>query len=106
MKAKLSKLASFKLEKLLQYLKEEWSESAKIKFLKKLNDKIEAIQSNPALFSQSQSKPALRKCVVTKQTSILYTVQKDHIFVVTVFDNRQDQKKIKEEIKKHFPDFI
>lgn len=57
---------------------------------------------NPRSFPESELQPGLRRCVVTKQTSILYESQPKTIFVLTIIGTRQDQEKIKEEIKKHF----
>lgn len=102
MKVRFSRLATYKLEKLSEYLTEEWSEQSNLKFLKRLDSKIQTIQMNPEIFPQSEHEPGLRKCVVTKQTSLLYEIQTKSIFVLTIIDTRQDQKKIKEEIRKHF----
>lgn len=102
MKVRFSRLAVYKLERLSEYLIEEWSEQSNYKFLKRLDSKIKVVQKNPELFPQSQLEPELRKCVVTKQTSLLYEIQTDSIFILTLIDTRQDQKRMKEEIKKHF----
>jgi plasmid stabilization system protein ParE len=103
MKVLFSRLAIFKLEKLSQYLSSEWSEQSKITFLKKLDSKINIIQQHPEIFPQSEFKPGLRKCMVTKQTSLLYEVGEDSIFILTIIDTRQNQEKIKQEIQKNFP---
>lgn len=102
MKVRFSRLAVYKLEKLSEYLIEEWSEQSNLKFLKLLDSKIRVLEKKPELFPQSELEPGLRRCVITKQTSLLYEVQADSIFILTLIDTRQDQKKLKEEIKKHF----
>ncbi len=102
MKVRFSKLASYKLERLSEYLIEEWSEKSNLKFLEQLDSKIQAIRLNPRSFPESELQPGLRRCVVTKQTSIIYEIQSKSIFVITIIDTRQNQGKIKEEIKKHF----
>jgi len=101
-KVKLTSLASFKLTELLDYLEEEWSLSTKNKFLKKLESKVGVIKSNPDSFIISDVKKGLRRCVVTKQTTLLYKYDSETIYIITVFDNRQDLKSIEEEINKHF----
>ena|SRR5680860_25070 len=103
MKVKFSKLAVLKLENLTAYLSEKWSESSKDRFLLRLNAKIESIQFNPELYPASVFDPDLRKCVVTKQTVILYEIQDDFIFILNLIDTRQNPRKIKREIKKYFP---
>jgi hypothetical protein len=41
----------------------------------------------------------LYKCVVTKQSSFYYRIRNNEIEIITLFDNRQNQSKIFEEIK-------
>lgn len=102
MNVRFSRLAVYKLEKLSEYLIEEWSEQSNLRFLKRLDSKIKAIQKNPELFPQSQLEPRLRKCVITKHTTLLYEVEMESIFILTLIDTRQDQKRINEEVSKHF----
>ncbi len=102
MKVKLTSLASFKLTELLDYLEHKWSLSIKIKFLNKLESKLEVIKSNPDSFVMSDVKKGLRRCVVTKQTTLLYKYDSDTIYIITVFDNRQDPQSLEVEINKHF----
>jgi len=99
---RFSQLSVLKLEKLLDYLEEEWSEESKKKFLKNLNSKIESIKTNPEAYPSSRVESKLRKCVVTKQTIILYEIQDDSIFILNLIDTRQDPEKIRKEIIKHF----
>ena len=47
---KLSSLAEKKLDKLLEYLLENWSRKVKNDFIKKLDRSIAVIQSNPEIF--------------------------------------------------------
>lgn len=102
MKVAFSQLAAFKLEKLLHYLSEEWSTKSRDKFLRKLDASIQTLAENPEIFPTSPIDSRLRKCVISKQSSLLYEIHADSIFIVNVFDNRQDKKMIHEEIKKHF----
>ena len=102
MNVRFSQLSVLKLEKLLEYLKEEWSEQSKNKFLKSLNIKIESIKKNPKAFPSSILEPKLRNCVVSKQTIILYEIQDDTIFIMNIIDSRQDPEKIRNEIRKQF----
>lgn len=97
-----SKLAVYKLEKLCEYLTDEFSENSKTKFIQKLNSNISRIEKNPELFPSSNIDKTIRKCVITKQTAILYEVHEHYIHVLNLIDNRQDKQRIHEEIKKHF----
>jgi plasmid stabilization system protein ParE len=102
MKIKLTSLASFKLIKLLAYLEQEWSTKTKLKFLEKMNSKFEILKTTPELFPKSQTRPELRKLVITKQSVALYKVEKDIIYIITIFDSRQNPSEIENEINKHF----
>ena len=102
MKVLFSRLAVFKLEQLSEFLIENWSSQANQKFLLKLDSKIKYIERNPTIYPESGIQPGLRKCIVTKQTSLIYEIQSNSIFILTIVDNRQDPAKILNEIKKHF----
>ena len=102
MKIRLSSLAAFKLELLLEYLEEKWSARIKSKFLNKLKSSLNSVTKEPNAFPKSQIRPDLRKVVITKQTTALYKVESDSIYVITFTDTRQDPDKIEKEIKKHF----
>jgi len=96
---KLSKRAAKKLDKLLEYLETEWSVKVKQEFIDKLDKSLKLIQKNPDLFPESTMKRDLHKCVLTKQTTIFYRVDKKNINIVTLFDNRQDPKKLDKETR-------
>jgi plasmid stabilization system protein ParE len=102
MKVHFSNLAAFKLQRLVDYLLEEWGEQSKRKFLKQLDIKIKVIETAPRAFPASRLDPKLRKCVVTKQTTILYEVHDQYVFILNLIDTRQDPMSIWKEIKKNF----
>ena len=102
MQIQFSELSVFKLEKLVEHLQEEWSDRSANIFLKKLHEKLEAVRSNPKAFPESHVSKGLRKCVITKQTSVLYEIHEEAIFVMNIIDTRQNPKKFENELKKHF----
>lgn len=63
-------------------------------FLLKLEKAITLISNRPKLFRETNSRKNLRKCVLNKQTSIFYKVTGKSIFIVALFDNRQDPDKV------------
>ncbi len=93
---RISKSASAKLEKLLHFLETEWSVKVKQDFIGKLDKTLHQIQNHPDSFPASDKINGLRKCVVTKQTTIFYKYSDDVIFVVAIFDNRQDPNSMKD----------
>jgi plasmid stabilization system protein ParE len=80
---------------IVDYLNSKWSEKTSKKFLNKLKENIDLIQINPELFPISVFEE-LRKCVVSKQTTIFFIIEKNKIYIVSVFDTRQNPNKIKE----------
>lgn len=96
---RLSKRAMKGLENLLVYLEEEWSTKVKHEFVLKLDKSFKQIQKLPDSFPESEKIRSLRKCVVTKQTTIFYKYSETSIDVVAIFDNRQNPKSLKKETK-------
>jgi len=95
---KISRLASKKLDQLFEYLETKWSLKVKKDFIKKLEKSLLLIQKNPEFFQQSTLMKGLYRCVVTKQITIYYKFDEHHIYIVTVFDNRQNPEKLSSEI--------
>jgi plasmid stabilization system protein ParE len=97
-KVVISKTAEKKLDKLFEYLISEWSVKVKRDFVKKLNKSIELIKNQPEIFPESKKGNSLRKCVITKQTTLYYRFNSKQINIVTVFDTRQNPNKLDKEI--------
>ena len=51
----ISKIAEKKLEKLFEFLLEEWNQKVKSDFIKKLDKNIFLIKNNPESFSESEN---------------------------------------------------
>lgn len=93
-----SKRSATKLQNLLDFLEEEWSEKVKQNFIKKLDNALEKIKNFPESCEESDIKKGLFKCIITKQTTLYYRYNSKQITVVTLFDNRMNPKKLKKEI--------
>ena len=96
-KVSLSKRTETKLAKLLNYLEAEWSVKVKSDFIRKLDKSLSKIVQFPESFPKTDIIRGLHKCVVTKQTTIFYKHDDKKIYVVALFDTRQNPKKIKSE---------
>ncbi len=57
------------------------------------------IREQPESFPSSDKIKGLRKCVITKQTTLFYKFDKKQIKIVTIFDTRQNPKKLKSDIR-------
>lgn len=97
-KVVVSKTAEKKLDTLFDYLITEWSVKVKTDFVKKLDSSIEIIKNQPEIFPESKKAKGLRKCVITKQTTLYYRYNSKRINIVTLFDTRQNLNKLEKEI--------
>lgn len=86
-------------DSIANYIQIKWSLKEKISFLKKFNKSVSAIILNPESFPLTEKNKLVRKCVVTKQTTIFYIFNSKKITIVSVFDTRQDPNRIKKDIK-------
>jgi len=97
-KVVISITAEKKLEKLFEYLIKKWSIKVKKDFVEKLDSSIEIIKNQPEIFPESKKGKSLRKCVITKQTTLYYRYNSKRINIVTLFDTRQNPNKLDKEI--------
>ena len=95
----LSKRASNRLDKLLEYLEKEWSLKVKDDFVKKLDKSLNQIQKFPESCPNTDFVKWLYMLVVTKQNSLFYRFDSKTIKDVTIFDNRMNPDKLKKELK-------
>ena len=94
LKVFLSPTAKLRLEKLLVYLNQEWSEKVKQDFIEKLDIKISQISHYPKSCPESRAFKGLYKCIVTKQTTFYYRIKGSEIEIAALFDTRQDPEKL------------
>jgi len=83
------------LEDTLDYLNNRWTQREVDNFKNRLSRQIGLIQQNPGLFPTSQYNSRLRKAVLSRQTTIFYEVAGQIIYLVYLFNNKQDIEKIK-----------
>lgn len=83
------------LEEILNYLIERWSQKEVDNFKRKLSNQIGLIGVFPKMFPQSINNPKLRKAVLSKQTSIFYQIKNNTIYLVYIFVNSKDVKRLK-----------
>ncbi|TVZ26555.1 plasmid stabilization system protein ParE [Gillisia sp. Hel_I_86] len=93
-----SDIAKEKLEDLFEYLIKKWSYKVKSEFVQKLDRNIEIIKEQPEIFPESTKEKGLRRCVITKQTTLFYSFNEEKINIVTIFDTRKDPEKLKRDL--------
>jgi len=96
---RLSKKASIKFDNIIEHLESEWSEKVKDEFILKLDKAMDHLAQFPASHPKSETIKGLHRYVIARQTTIFYRFNKNVVTIVTLFDNRQDPNKIKEETK-------
>lgn len=94
-KITISSKAINQLNKIFDYLLENWSEKVASEFIRKFDSKLSYISQNPQSYPITTFRNDVRKCVVTKQVSLYYKITKDIARVIFVFDTRQSPDKIK-----------
>jgi plasmid stabilization system protein ParE len=83
------------LEEILDYLITNWSQKEVIQFKYKLSKQIDLILQFPTMFPASEYNSELRKAVLSKQTTLFYQIKGNQIFIVYLFVNAKNIKKIK-----------
>lgn len=90
-----SKNAEKSLLSLLEFLELKWSVNVRNQFISNLDESIYLIRKEPSLFPKSQYNKNQYKCVLSKQTTIYYKYNAKAVWILALFDTRQNPKKIK-----------
>ena len=99
LKVNFSKTAEKNLDDVLNFIEAKWSKKSKDLYLVKFQKAVSIISMNPKIFPKSSVNKKYRKCVITKQSTLLYSFGSNEIRIHTVFDTRKDPNKIKKDIK-------
>ena len=95
LKISWSKEAKEELIRVIAYLDENWSEKEIRKFSSKLEEQITLISVRPKTYKKSKRLLGTHECLITKHNSLFYTYNETSLFIVTVWDNRQEPGKLK-----------
>lgn len=87
MKIIWSDQAKISYEETIDFILEQWSPDIGLDFENKTNDLLDKLKKNTKLCPNSKKKQ-LRKCVIHKNTSLIYKIVKPNIELVTFIDNR------------------
>jgi plasmid stabilization system protein ParE len=88
--------AQEELNAVYDYLENNWTPREIVKFSNLLENKLSTILNFPFIYPASRQKKSVRRCVVSKQSSLYYQVNVDskQIIIVSFFDNRQNPNKL------------
>ncbi|WP_295671618.1 type II toxin-antitoxin system RelE/ParE family toxin, partial [uncultured Mucilaginibacter sp.] len=73
---------------------EKWDVSVADDFVERFETVVELLSDNPNLYSFVDKRKKTQKCVVTKHNVLYFRKIKDIVEIITVFDTRQDPKKL------------
>jgi plasmid stabilization system protein ParE len=83
-----------RIDNILSYLSENWSDKESTNFLKSLDAFEEIVSYFPEIYPESLVKSGFKRAVISKQISVIYSIRRNVIEVHTVFDNRQNPDKL------------
>jgi plasmid stabilization system protein ParE len=77
------------LNAIIGYLQRHWTNKELTDFFSKLEKQLVIISLFPEAFPLFEEMQ-LRRCVLTKQTSINYIIEEQHVVILSLFDNRKE----------------
>jgi plasmid stabilization system protein ParE len=83
------------LSEIIGYIESRFSEKDVKKFVKILDDHLEAIKNNPKIFPVTSKSRYIRRASVAKLTSIFYKVDGENIYLVSISDNRKNPERLR-----------
>lgn len=96
-KIRQSKLFLEKTVKLLSYLEKRWGKKVAEEFKELLDRKILQLAETPNIGITSIKVLNVKRVVVTKHNKLFYKIKGETIYLITLFDTRQDPQKNKYE---------
>ena len=82
--------AQNRLNAVFDYLENYWTPREVKKFAIRLEEALSLIIKFPFIYLASTKNNMVRRCVLTKQTSLYYKVTATKILIITLFNNQQN----------------
>ncbi len=89
MKIIWSDQAKLSYEKTIDFILKDWSLDVALDFENRTNKLLDNLKKNTKLCPGSKNRQ-LRKCVIHKNTSLIYRIVKPNIELITFIDNRSE----------------
>ena len=83
------------MEKVIDYLEAEWNEEVIEDFLSKTDLCVNLLLKQPFIGRESEKRIGVRKVLITKHNLLIYRVSKGTIYILDIFDTRQNPNKSK-----------
>jgi plasmid stabilization system protein ParE len=84
-----TKKARKRYYEILEYIQDYWGMDKAIEFIDKTDDVLDNISEYPKMYPVSEKDKKLRKAVITKQSSVIYKINKDDAELIAFRDNRE-----------------
>ena len=85
-----NKRAVIKFDEIVEYLEEEVSQKAAIKFVQRLDDLIEKLNKHPEIGRRTRNKKTVRQYRIDKNRKLYYRKYGKKLLIVFIFDERQN----------------
>ena len=82
-------------EEVVAYLESNWTEKEVVHFIKATEKVIEIISNQPKVYRASKRKKNIHEALITKHNLMLYKNTRNAVYVLTIWDTRQEPKKKK-----------
>jgi plasmid stabilization system protein ParE len=80
---------------ILSYLSENWQNKVALNFINELDNVIKQIKNNPLQFPLFSNSMKVHRCVISKHNSIFYMNESPIIYILRIFDTRQNPDNLK-----------
>lgn len=84
--------ATKSFERIIDYLKHNWTDKEIEKFIKATNSVLQKLENNQVHF-RSSGKRQVHEVLITKHNLLIYRIHKTEIQLLVFFDTRQHPKK-------------
>ena len=78
---------------IIGYLLKEFGEKTALSFINRIEHFIELLKHYPEMYPVSKKRKGVHRGVLSKQTTVYYSIKGKTIEIITLSDNRQDSRK-------------
>ena len=83
-------------ENVITYLQSNWTDKEVEHFIKATEKVVKLISNQPKLYRASKTKKNIHEALITKHNLMLYKNTRNVIYIMTIWDTRQDINKRKD----------
>lgn len=98
MRAVWTPLGLKSLDRTTRFIEEQWNEEIANNFLDRLDKRIEQLKANPGIGS-TYEQTKFRQLLIHPLVTLYYELKAEHIILILVWANKQDPKKLREQLK-------